>query len=89
MKSNMMNMKTFNPESDSLDARTYGLKGADDQYNLQILAFLTKMLPQYQQLVMSQSKNIINTVTRRAMEISIWKSLVILYLNLFLIIVQI
>lgn len=70
MKSNMMNMKTFNPESDSLDARTYGLKGADDQYNLQILAFLTKMLPQYQQLVMSQSKNIINTVTRRAMEIS-------------------
>ena len=55
MKSNMMNMKTFNPESDSLDARTYGLKGADDQYNLQILAFLTKMLPQYQQLVMSQS----------------------------------
>lgn len=70
MKSNMMNMKTFNPESDSLDARTYGLKGADDQYNLQILAFLTKMLPQYQQLVMSQSKNIINTVTRRAREIS-------------------
>ena len=50
MKQNFKNMRVFNPNDKSMTAKTYGLKGANDEYYVQLIKQMVSQMPKHKQL---------------------------------------
>lgn len=71
MKYNLKNMKVFNPNDKSIDAKTYGLKGGKkSEYNLELIREIIKKLPKSEQLQMMQAKNLFDVIDSRKRNLS-------------------